>query len=420
MLGFFAPSASLTNLKPEWSSALESKLEVTVNIDASGQAEDISTFEYSSPAAVDAEEDNISIDIYGISALPPVTSKISDSSFTLKVSRGLITSDSEGVHLITVVLGDDVSRESTTHIIELTLLVNRAEPPPAAEAQGYYYSSSDYDYTYEETSYSYYFDYYQEVVEEQAMKSNSDEARDDTEPTGSLIEVTAVELAEQKRLEKAKADKKKERYRLKAKGFSRNPKIGFTWPGVDLEYLNSSQERASVIALEEEAIMGEPLSEPKIAISPIGADGSVSLDFNQDMVAPDTLLKPELYGRIFAMDITSGLDGTTIKGRFGEKKVGEARRRMLAEQGLDENDAAALLSFRIEVTEHTARKVKLKAVFDNPSAVSALAEDEFSFEVREPSLFKSASTLKALDKSAFGEGDGTIKKTSPPMISDVE
>jgi hypothetical protein len=34
------------------------------------------------------------------------------------------------------------------------------------------------------------------------------------------------------------------------------------------------------------------------------------------------------------------------------------------------------------------------------------------------SLFKSASNLKPLDKSAFGEGDGSISKVSPPMIRD--
>ena len=33
-------------------------------------------------------------------------------------------------------------------------------------------------------------------------------------------------------------------------------------------------------------------------------------------------------------------------------------------------------------------------------------------------MFKSASNLKPLDKSAFGEGDGSVKKISPPMISD--
>jgi len=40
--------------------------------------------------------------------------------------------------------------------------------------------------------------------------------------------------------------------------------------------------------------------------------------------------------------------------------------------------------------------------------------------VKELSLFRSASDLKPLDKSAYGEGDGTIKKVSPPMIRDAE
>jgi hypothetical protein len=44
-----------------------------------------------------------------------------------------------------------------------------------------------------------------------------------------------LELAAEKKAEAVKADKKKERARLQAKGLVRNPKIGYTWPGVDLE-----------------------------------------------------------------------------------------------------------------------------------------------------------------------------------------
>jgi len=40
------------------------------------------------------------------------------------------------------------------------------------------------------------------------------------------------------------------------------------------------------------------------------------------------------------------------------------------------------------------------------------------FQVKELSLFKAANNLKPLDKSAFGEGDGSIKKVTPPMIKD--
>jgi len=86
---------------------------VTVNIDENGEAEDTSTFEYTSPEAVDAEGDNISIEILGISAMPPVSVKKGKDTFTLKVNRGLMTSDFAGDHTITVVLGDDVARDSS-------------------------------------------------------------------------------------------------------------------------------------------------------------------------------------------------------------------------------------------------------------------------------------------------------------------
>jgi hypothetical protein len=159
------------------------------------------------------------------------------------------------------------------------------------------------------------------------------------------------------------------------------------------------------------AIMQEPLPEPRIKIEPIDADGSVTISFNQDMVAPDTL-DPSLYPKIFSMKVESGLDGTSVKGDFEN----QSKSRRL--EGLDENDAAAALTFALEVTEHTARGIKIKAVFDNPAAVSALSKDKISFQIKELSLFKSASNLKPLDKSAFGDGDGSISKVSPPMITD--
>ena len=93
-------------------------------------------------------------------------------------------------------------------------------------------------------------------------------------------------------------------------------------------------------------------------------------------MAPDTL-DPTLYRKIFAMEIRSGLDGTSVKGGFGNQK--KSRRRVLQEQGLDESDGAAALTFSLEVTEHTSRGISIKTVFDNPGAVSALAEDEFNF-----------------------------------------
>jgi len=91
--------ASLTNIKPSWSSPLELSLEVAVNIDENGEADDTSNFEYRTPTAIDSEGDSISIEVQGMSALPCVTGKQnSDDSFTLKINRALITTDSVGTH----------------------------------------------------------------------------------------------------------------------------------------------------------------------------------------------------------------------------------------------------------------------------------------------------------------------------------
>ena len=245
-----------------------------------------------------------------------------------------------------------------------------------------YYTYDDYKYVYDEdvTASYYYFDYYLEVKEEQLREkevrtpgATIDSEWNSTEPEEPK-EPTAEELAEQRKLEKERADRKKEQMRLKAKGLERNPKIGFTYPGIDIEKLNDLQLKAKKTVSKEEEIMGEPQPEARIKIEPISADGSVTVSFNKDMVAPDTL-DPSLYRKIFAMDVTSGLDGTSVKGDFGNPK----NRRALQEKGLDEGDAAAALTFRLEVTEHTARGIKIKTIFDQPEAVSALAEDQFNF-----------------------------------------
>ena len=59
---------------------------------------------------------------------------------------------------------------------------------------------------------------------------------------------TATQLATEKKAEAIKADKKKERARLKAKGFFRNPKIGYTFPGVDIDKVNAMQKLAKLNA----------------------------------------------------------------------------------------------------------------------------------------------------------------------------
>lgn len=74
--------------------------------------------------------------------------------------------------------------------------------------------------------------------------------------------------------------------------------------------------------------MGEPLPEPRIDIAPIGLDGTVLMQFNQDFVAPE-ILDQSLYRKVFGMEIESGLDGTSVSGGFGNQK--KSRSRLLAE-----------------------------------------------------------------------------------------
>ena len=138
------------------------------------------------------------------------------------------------------------------------------------------------------------------------------------------------------------------------------------------------------------------------------------------------------------MQLESGLDGSVAAGRVGvstsrrlleggaitnRRKYKNLKTKKRPQRRLNvdnsDNSEAAKLAFTIEVSEHSSRAIKVRANFAQPGAVSALGPDEFSFKVKELSLFKSvANPKKVLDKNSFPGGEPSISKAAPPMIKD--
>jgi hypothetical protein len=80
----------------------------------------------------------------------------------------------------------------------------------------------------------------------------------------------------------AKVNSVKEKKRLKAKGFIRNKKIGFVFPGIDPKQIAAAIKNKKNM----KKIIKAVVVEPKMAIGPINTNGSINLDFNTEMIAP--------------------------------------------------------------------------------------------------------------------------------------
>ena len=101
--------------------------------------------------------------------------------------------------------------------------------------------------------------------------------------------------------------------RLKAKGFSRNRQIGFTFPGIDPKKISEAVKNKRNNQNEE----SEPKPEPKMKIGPIAANGSIGVDFNTDMIAPEAI-NQRVYQKVFQYSMT-GDDGTKVYGKIMKK-----------------------------------------------------------------------------------------------------
>ena len=65
--------------------------------------------------------------------------------------------------------------------------------------------------------------------------------------------------------------------------------------------------------------------------------------------------------------------------------------------------------------------MKIGIIFDNPNDVMTFSGvASFEMDVKEPSIFKSKKTLKAMDKNSFEGGKTSLQGEVPPIIKDKE
>jgi len=98
---------------------------------------------------------------------------------------------------------------------------------------------------------------------------------------------------------------------------TRLPGVGFTFPGV--VYIQDNEEDATDKSKDAKP---EVIPDPKMIINPLTPDGKVTVEFNQDMLAPPTI-NQNVYKYAFVLALTSDLDDSVTYGRF--KKNNEVR-----------------------------------------------------------------------------------------------
>lgn len=168
---------------------------------------------------------------------------------------------------------------------------------------------------------------------------------------------------------------------------------------------------------KKSAIKAEPKPEPGMKIGAIAANGTIPVNFNQDMIAPSAI-NQRVYQKVFQFGVKSNTDGSMKYGKIMKKSVAERRLRLLKAAGKGESKEADMLKFSVEVTGHDPTKLEMRMNFMTPGAVSSGNEnDNVEMKVMEVSLFKSAD-LKPMSIDSFKNGDAQIDKTMPPMISD--
>jgi len=124
----------LDNTSPKWSDGVPLILTVTLTEISPGVLDDYSEFKYTSPKAVDLEEDQIVMAFEGLDEVKYAQVKQqSDGSFTLTINKDLVTGSESNNLLIT--LGDAIKPQGSNHTMRLTIkYVDYVEPVEIVEA----------------------------------------------------------------------------------------------------------------------------------------------------------------------------------------------------------------------------------------------------------------------------------------------
>ena len=155
--------------------------------------------------------------------------------------------------------------------------------------------------------------------------------------------------------------------------------------------------------------------DPKMKIPPLDPEGAAGVGFNQMMVAPKkgTFLPPKIYDNTFGMKSESLVDGSEFKAEFSKSK-----KQRLLEQTDELSGEASKLGYTPKVEVHDDKEVKIGLVFDNPAQMTIGGAANIGMEVKEPSIFKSAKTLKSMSEDSFDGGKPELKGEVPPIVDD--
>lgn len=204
--------------------------------------------------------------------------------------------------------------------------------------------------------------------------------------------------------------------KLRKSGFVRS-RGGYTFPGTDQKKIKKAAFYNQLTKINKNA---EKPEDPKLNIPPIDPKGEVDVAFNQDMVAPDVgvFLPPKLYDNTFGMTSESLVDGSKTTAEFSKSK----KQRILEEttDSLELKGEASKLSYTPRITIHSAKQVQIKIEYDDPAQVSIGGSASVGMEIKEPSIFKSAKTLKSMSEESFDGGKPQMKNEVPPIINDPE
>ena len=77
-----------------------------------------------------------------------------------------------------------------------------------------------------------------------------------------------------------------------------------------------------------------------------------------------------------------------------------------------------MIAFSPIIDVHSSRLIGISLRFEDPSFLSVGGVAFLSLLVKEPSLFKSAKSLKPLDASSLVSGKPLYKEELPPLIAD--
>ena len=116
--------------------------------------------------------------------------------------------------------------------------------------------------------------------------------------------------------------------RLKAKGFKRDPMMGFTFPGIDPRVLKAikrrMKRRRSIKKIK-----------PKMTIGPVEPDGTIKVDFNTEMLNP-SMINQRVYQKVFQFTMENQEDGSRIYGKIVKENKKRRLRELPKETAFDE------------------------------------------------------------------------------------